>query len=161
MRCFFDTNVLVYSRDPGDPAKRAVARTCIEHAIGSSSFVVSTQVLVEFYATVVRRRLLGATQALELVRFWGGLDTVLHTSDLVARGIELHQRHTLSLWDGLIVQAALDSDCEVLLTEDLQHGRRFGPLEVHDPFRSPAAHEAAAPVYRRGKSTLRRAAAHR
>ena len=57
MRRFFDTNVLVYSRDPGDAAKRALARALIEAAIEEESFVVSTQVLVEFYATSVRRRL--------------------------------------------------------------------------------------------------------
>jgi predicted nucleic acid-binding protein len=72
VRRFFDTNVLVYSRDPDDAAKRAVARALIEEALEGESFVISTQVLVEFYATTVRRRLLGPAQALDLVRFWGG-----------------------------------------------------------------------------------------
>lgn len=144
MRRFFDTNILVYSRDPDDAAKRALARTLIEGAIEEESFVVSTQVLVEFYATSVRRRLLGPAQALDLVRFWGVNDTVPHTLDLVTRGIELHQAHSLSIWDGLIVQAALDARCDVLLSEDLQHGRRFGSLEVTNPFLPVAAHEAPA-----------------
>ncbi len=147
MRRFFDTNILVYARDPDDSIKRATARTLIESAIEEESFVVSTQVLVEFYATSVRRRLLGPAQALELVRFWGAHDTVAHTADLVTRGLELHQAHSLSVWDGFIVQAALDSRCDVLLSEDLQHGRRFGDLEVVDPFRAPAAHELPARLY--------------
>lgn len=144
MRRFFDTNVLVYSRDPDDAAKRALARTLIERSIEEESFVVSTQVLVEFYATSVRRRLLGPAQALDLVRFWGGHDSVAHTPDLVTRGLELHQAHSLAIWDGLIVQAALDAHCDVLLSEDLQHGRRFGSLEVTNPFLPVAAHEAPA-----------------
>jgi len=156
VRRFFDTNVLVYSRDPGDAAKRTRARALIEQAIEEESFVVSTQVLVEFYATAVRRRLLGPAQALELVRFWGALDTVPHTADLVARGIELHQAHSLAIWDGLIVQAALDARCDVLLSEDLQHGRRFGSLEVGNPFLAPAAHESKAPAYGARKSVARR-----
>ena len=147
MRRFFDTNVLVYSRDPGDAAKRGVARALIEEALEEESFVVSTQVLVEFYATSVRRRLLGPAQALDLVRFWGGHDTVPHTPDLVTRGLELHQAHSLSIWDGLIVQAALDAHCDVLLSEDLQDGRRFGDLEVANPFRPAAAHESPARAY--------------
>ena len=153
MRRFFDTNVLVYSRDPDDTSKRAHARALIESAIEEESFVVSTQVLVEFYATSVRRRLLGPAQALELVRFWGGHDTVPHTPDLVTRGIELHQAHSLSIWDGLIVQAALDAHCDILLSEDLQHGRRFGSLEVANPFLPAAAHEAPARRYGAGKAT--------
>lgn len=155
MRCFFDTNVLVYSRDPGEPAKRALARALIESAIEEDSFVVSTQVLVEFYATTVRRRLLGPAPALELVRFWGGLDTVSHTPDLVTRGLELHQAHSLSIWDGLIVQAAIDSRCDVLLSEDFQHGRRFESLEVSNPFRPGAAHESPAPAYSPARAASR------
>jgi predicted nucleic acid-binding protein len=139
VRRFFDTNVLVYSRDPDNAAKRAVAQALIEESLEDESFVVSTQVLVEFYATSVRRRLLGPAQALHLVRFWGGHDTVPHTSELVFRGLELHQAHSLSIWDGLIVQAALDARCDVLLSEDLQDGRRFGDLEVTNPFRLAAA----------------------
>ena len=147
MRRFFDTNILVYSRDPDDPVKRALARSLIENAIEEESFVVSTQVLVEFYATAVRRRLLGPAQALELVRFWGSHDTVAHTADLVTRGLELHQAHSLSIWDALIVQAALDSRCQMILSEDLQHGRRFGELEIANPFAAPAAHESPSRSY--------------
>jgi len=156
VRCFFDTNVLVYSRDPDDAAKRAHARALIEKSIEEESFVVSTQVLVEFYATSVRRRLLGPAQALELIRFWGGHDTVPHTPDLVIRGLELHQAHSLSVWDGLIVQAALDARCDVLFSEDLQHGRRFGDLEVANPFLPAAAHEAPARPYGSRKARKRK-----
>ena len=147
MRRFFDTNVLVYSRDPDDAAKRAVAQALIEESLEEESFVVSTQVLVEFYATSVRRKLLGPAQALDLVRFWGSHDTVPHTSELVTRGLELHQAHSLSIWDGLIVQAAIDSRCDFLLSEDLQDGRRFGDLEVANPFRPSAAHEKPVRAY--------------
>lgn len=160
MRRFFDTNVLVYSRDLNEPVKRALARALIADAIEEESFVVSTQVLLEFYASSVRRRLLGAPQALELVRLWAAHDTVPQTPDLVTRGLELHQAHSLSLWDGLIVQAALDARCDVLLSEDLQHGRRFGSLEVVNPFVAAAVHEQAPafPAGRAGAAKTRRPA---
>lgn len=148
MRCFFDTNLLVYAWDAGEAAKRTRARALLEEAIDQARFVVSTQVLLEFYATALRRRLLGPAQALELVGFWGALDVVPHTPDLLARGLALHQAHSLSVWEGLIVQAALDARCELLLSEDLQHGRRFGELEVCNPFLAPAAHEPGGVRYR-------------
>lgn len=160
MRRFFDTNVLVYSRDLDEPVKRALARALVADAIEEEGFVVSTQVLLEFYATSVRRGLLGAPQALELVRLWAAHDTVPQTPDLVTRGLELHQAHSLSLWDGLIVQAALDARCDVLLSEDLQHGRRFGSLEVVNPFVAAAVHEQApaSPAGRAGAAKTRRQA---
>jgi predicted nucleic acid-binding protein len=155
MRHFFDTNVLVYTRDPEDPVKQARARALIERAIEEGAFVLSTQVLLEFYATALRRRLLGPSQALALVRFWGSLDVVPHSAELIARGLELHQAHRLSVWDGLIVQAALDAGCDVLFSEDLQHGRRFGALEVVNPFAAGGTHEPDAPAYGAGVSRKR------
>jgi predicted nucleic acid-binding protein len=142
VRYFFDTNVLVYSRDRGEPIKRDLARALIQEAIAEDAFVVSTQVLLEFCATAQRRNLLGPAEALDLVRFWSEHDTVITTLDVLFGGLELHQKHSLSIWDAVIVQAAIEARCDVLLTEDLQHGRRFGELTIENPFREGhAAHE--------------------
>jgi len=46
----------------------------------------------------------------------------------------LTERHGLSWYDALIVAAALEGQCEVLYSEDLQHGRRFGDLQIQNPF---------------------------
>ena len=148
MRQFFDSNVLVYSQDPREPKKREIARSLIGEATGADAFVLSTQVLVEFYAACVRRKLLGPVQALRLVQLWSEHDTVSHTPDLVVRGLGLHQTHSISMWDALVIQAALDARCDVLLSEDLQHGRRFGDLEIRNPFVASGAHERPAAPYR-------------
>jgi predicted nucleic acid-binding protein len=148
MRQFFDTNILVYSQDPREPKKREIARALIGEAIGADAFVLSTQVLAEFYAACVRRKLLGPIQVLRLVQLWSEHDTVSHTPDLVVRGLGLHQHHSISMWDAFVIQAALDARCDVLLSEDLQHGRRFGDLEIRNPFAASGAHERPAAPYR-------------
>lgn len=150
-RCFFDSNVLVYSQDWSEPAKSALAQSLIAEAIDADEFVVSTQVLIEFYATAVRRKLLEADQALALVRLWSEQDTVPHTSELILSGLQLHQSHSVSMWDALIVQAALEGHCEVLLSEDLQHGRRFGELRIANPFIAGAAAHERSLAYARSK----------
>ena len=147
MRQFFDTNLLVYAHDPRHAAKREVARALADEAMSTGGFVVSTQVLAEFYSTTVRRRLLAPGDALKLIRIWSEHDVVAHTPDLIVRGIALHQDHTLSIWDAFIVQAALDAQCDVLLTEDMQHGRRFGELEIRNPFMAAGVHEPLAKAY--------------
>ncbi len=159
MRHFFDTNVLVYSCDPSDVRKWDVANMLINQAIDADEFVVSAQVLAEFYSTSQRRRLFGPSQALDLVRMWSEHDTVPHTSDLIIRGIALHQAHSISMWDALVVQAAIDSRCDVLLTEDLQHGRQFGDLEIFNPFLSAtSAHEPIRSRYRARAGRTKRSA---
>ena len=40
----------------------------------------------------------------------------------------------LSFWDALIIEAALESDCTILYSEDFQEGRSYGTLTVTNPF---------------------------
>jgi len=72
--------------------------------------VVSVQVLNEFAAVSARK----------LGRGWA------------ARS--LAAEHRVSFYDALIVCAARDAGCERLYNEDLQTGRRFGPLAIINPF---------------------------
>ena len=53
------------------------------------------------------------------------------------RAWRLQESCLLSWWDALIVAAAQSADCDVLLTEDLQHRQAFGRVRVIDPFELP------------------------
>lgn len=150
MRRFFDTNILVYSQDRSDPAKRVLAQSLVAGAIDDEELVVSTQVLAEFYVTVLRRKLLAPAPALALVKLWSENDVVPQTPELLLHGLELHQVHSVPLWDALVVRAAIEARCDILLSEDLQNGRRFGDLEIVNPFLGTSTHEAAAASYRAG-----------
>jgi predicted nucleic acid-binding protein len=48
--------------------------------------------------------------------------------------LHLHSQGGLSWYDALIVSSAIQARCDLLITEDLQHGQRFGILEVRNPF---------------------------
>jgi predicted nucleic acid-binding protein len=58
------------------------------------------------------------------------LTITMHTQAVV-----LARDHELSFYDALIVAAALDAGWEVLCSEDLQHGQKFGALKAENPFR--------------------------
>jgi predicted nucleic acid-binding protein len=49
-------------------------------------------------------------------------------------------RYKYSIWDGLIVAAALDAGCKILYTEDLQHGQVVEGLRIENPFLGRMAH---------------------
>lgn len=59
--------------------------------------------------------------------------------DIIA-AIDLHRLHSISFWDALVVRAALSSGCVRILTEDMQHGRRFDGCEIVNPFLAPNRH---------------------
>ena len=127
---FFDTNVLVYAFASGDP------RSVRAEELMSEGGVVGVQVLNEFVA--VSRRKLG--------REWDEIEAALAvteellgvarplTAGIHAQALKLARTQQLGFYDALIVAAAQDAGCRRLLTEDLQHGRTFGALRVHNPF---------------------------
>ena len=54
-------------------------------------------------------------------------------STLLRNGIRLSRTASLSLWDSLIIEAALRASCRQLYSEDLNHGQRFGHLQIVNP----------------------------
>jgi predicted nucleic acid-binding protein len=56
------------------------------------------------------------------------------TLDLHAAARALAEDHRLSFYDALIVAAAIEAGCDILYSEDMQHGRTIGGLAVVNPF---------------------------
>ena len=132
--CFVDTNVLVYADDQDAGPKRETARALLRGIVSTGEAVFSLQVLQEYFAVATRRLGLPPEAVRARVEALGRLEIVtLRVDDLLA-AIDLHRLHSLSIWDALVVRAALVSGCRVLYTEDLQNGRRFESLEVVSPF---------------------------
>ena len=133
-RAFFDTNVLVYADDLDYPAKQLTARKLWAEYRLAGKGVVSLQVLQEYFVNVTRK--LGvepqiARQKLELLTEFNMI--VLSAADVLA-AVDLHLLDKISLCDALIVRAASKSGCQILLSEDMQHGRVVDGVEIVNPF---------------------------
>ena len=132
---FVDTNVLVYADDARDAAKQARARELLRRVLRERSGKLSLQVLQEFFAAATQKLGLSAVEARQRVEVFSHMDVVRLDVDDVLAAIDLHRLHDLSIWDALVVRAALLAGCRTLYTEDLQDGRRFEGLQVVNPFR--------------------------
>lgn len=144
MRSFIDTNVLVYADAADAPAKQAVATALIAQHLREGSGVISTQVLHEFVNAAVRKLALPLEIVRARVRLYSRFETVNASSMAVLDALDLHTLHQVSFWDALILQAARQSGCVQLLTEDLQAGAVIGGVRIVNPFE-------AAPQPRRAK----------
>ena len=120
-RTFFDSNVLIYLFDEDSPAKQARARELFAEHASIGQIVLSPQVLQEFYVNVTRKlaRPLPQPTALAAVAHLNTFLLVPVDGATVLRAVQLHQSATLSFWDALIVQAALEGGCKRLLSEDI------------------------------------------
>ncbi|MCZ2103432.1 MAG: PIN domain-containing protein [Comamonadaceae bacterium] len=129
-KAFLDSNVLIYALGQ-EPVKKAAAVALLD-----ASATISVQVLGEI-ANVMRRKLdFTPQQAGEVIAdLIDRLDVVLVGAQTVRHALELAQRHSLSHFDAQIVASALEADCEVLFSEDMQAGHVFEQrLRIVNPF---------------------------
>ena len=127
---FFDTSVLLYLlSDDTDKADR------IETLL-SARGIVSVQVLNEFAVVALRKLKMPLNEVREI------LDTIravcavepltIETHD---RGLAVCERYRFSLYDSMLVAAALISGAAILYSEDLKHGQVIdNQLRVTNPF---------------------------
>lgn len=133
-REFIDTNVLVYADDARDRRKQARARELIRRLLRERRGVLSLQILQEFFAAATRKLGMGSKQAKQRVSLYSRFDVVTLTPTDLLAAIDLHRMHQLSIWDSLVIRAALNGACTVLHTEDMQAGYMIEDVLLTDPF---------------------------
>ena len=139
MKAFIDSNVAVYALGPEDDPRCALADALLARHGDACEIVLSTQVLLETYNVLVRKKKARPAQALAAARLLMNYEVVTPSTASALAALTLAAEHGLPTYDAFIVQAALQAGCDTLFTEDLQAGRRFGALVVVNPFDPPAS----------------------
>jgi len=131
---FIDTNILVYLAS-GDVTKADRAEAVIR-----DGGAISVQVLNEFTHVARRKMRLSWSETQSFLALIRSLLTVRPISvGIHESGLALAERHGVSIWDAMVVASALDADCDVLWSEDMQDEMVIGNrLRIVNPFR--AAH---------------------
>jgi predicted nucleic acid-binding protein len=126
---FLDSNVLLYAIQLDD-RRCSPARVLIK-----AGATVSVQVLNEFINVARKKFGLPYEAANEaLLPIKASSRIVPLTRDTHERAMEMAIGAKLNIYDALIVAAAELAGCDVLFTEDLNHGQNFGSVTVRNPF---------------------------
>ncbi len=133
---FVDTNILVYRFDVGKPENQKAADAWFSRLWEIRSGRLSFQVLREFYVTVTRKlpNRLETGAARNVVRSLLAWKPIACSDRLIGSAWEIEDRYSISWWDALIVAAAREQECTMLLTEDLQDGQVLAGVRVTNPF---------------------------
>ena len=136
MTCFFDTNILVYAIDARFLEKQKSAIALYAQAVKDRSFVISTQVLVEFFSATTKGKqpLLQRHEAQSQVTALARQRVIPTTANMVVSAVGYAERYQMQWFDALMVDAALSAGATTLYSEDMQHGQRYGSLTVVNPF---------------------------
>jgi predicted nucleic acid-binding protein len=134
VRSFIDSNILIYTDDADAPDKQEIALELIDTLRAADRAVLSTQILQEYFAAATRKLGVPADLARQKVEIFSRFQLVEIQLGSILAAIDLHRLHQVSFWDALVLQAARDSNCPTLYTEDLQHGQVIAGVEIRNPF---------------------------
>lgn len=129
MSAFLDTNILVYAQQTG-------LKATISQDLIARGGTISVQVLNEL-TNVLRKKDNRSWRDIELVL--DDVDNALEpavplTAATSRAALTLARDHGFSFYDALIIASAIEAGCDVLYSEDLQHGRSIGGLAIVNPF---------------------------
>jgi len=134
---FLDTNILVYSFDKTQPEKQKISRQLIKKGLEEGSACLSYQVMQEFLNVAGKKfevplsykdRRIFLTSVLE------PLCEVYSSIDLYHMALEIAERWKYGFYDSLIIAGALQANCTILYSEDLQHKQVIRDLRIINPF---------------------------
>lgn len=140
MAFLVDTNVLVYRWDPRDPRKQAAAEKLLRDHVGAELLYIPHQAIVEFMAVLPRLQWMGQ-------RVFSVEDTLRETEELLVEFPILYPSeamlrtalrgmvaYRLSWFDAHLWAYAEHYGIAEILSEDFEHGRRYGTVRVRNPF---------------------------
>ena len=127
---FLDSNIVIYAFSSNDARNRKA------EALLEAGGVISVQVLNEFVNVLHRKQ---GRNWDEIGAALGVLKILLDpaqplTIEVHEAAVDIARGYGLSIYDSLIVAAALRAGCSVLYSEDLQHGQTIEQLTIRNPF---------------------------
>ena len=133
---FVDTSVLLYAEDAAHATKHQAARDWLRALWVRRSGRLSAQVLNEFYVNATRKLKppMPPGDARAEVRRYQRWQPWLNDHATVEAAWAAESRFQLDYRDALMVAAAQQQGCTILLTEDLQHDQQLDSLRIVNPF---------------------------
>lgn len=125
-----------FRRNDLDDPKIVEARRIFEtiHASGEKPYV-PLQALAELHDVLVRKGRISKAEAAEKIADWRANGHIIDTTETIFElACGLAADHGMRIFDAIIIAAAAQAECDILLTEDLQDGFEWRGLTVRSPF---------------------------
>lgn len=137
MRVALDTNILAYAEGVNNKAMQDQSLDLVKR-LSATTVVLPVQVLGELFSLLVRKAGRTPAEARSAVLHWrNAFNNLTDTSmEVLLAAVDLAQSK-FSFWDAVILSAAAESGCQILLSEDMQDGFVWKGVTVINPFKTP------------------------
>ena len=131
-KVFLDTNILIYVYSVTEPNKQEIAAGLS----GVEGSYISTQVVQELSNILFKKFSLKWSQILNaLDEITNNFQIVNNNISVIKSACQIAKKYQFSFYDSLIISSALNVNCSILYTEDLQHNQIIEDrLRIINPF---------------------------
>jgi predicted nucleic acid-binding protein len=134
VRVALDTNVLAYAEGVNGPSMKALALELVD-GLPPGSVILPVQTLGELFQVLVRKAGRSRPSARAAILSWRDAFSLFETSAAtILAAADLAVTHQLGIWDAVILSAAAEADCHLLLSEDMQDGFVWRGVTIANPF---------------------------
>jgi predicted nucleic acid-binding protein len=135
MRVAIDTNVLAYAEYVDDRESGDASLSLIHQLRGAGEVIVPAQVLGELFLVLRRKGKRTLPEARAALLKWADACSVIDTAkSTIVDAVELICGHGFNVWDAVILNAAADAQCRLLLSEDMHDGFTWRGTTVVNPY---------------------------
>ena len=134
MRVALDTNVLAYAEGVNGPSMKTLALDLVG-GLPQGSVILPVQTLGELFQVLVREAGRSRSGARSAILSWRDAFPLFETSAAtMLAAADLAVTHQIGIWDAVILSAAAEADCTLLLSEDMQDGFIWQGVTIANPF---------------------------
>ena len=138
-KIFIDAN-FVYAfldnnKNQKEHKKHLEAKKLLQGFDNNCEIIISTQVCNEYYSALLKNKILD----IEIQQSLKELISIIEVSAIskltILNLIDLKNKYKYSYWDSLIISSALENNCSILYSEDMQHKQIVeNQLQIINPF---------------------------
>ncbi|WP_078128387.1 PIN domain-containing protein [Leptospira alexanderi] len=136
-KVFLDTNLFIYNFDTENKTKYEKSKEIVSTALAENNYVISYQVIQEFSSVALKKfqiPLKPKDLEIYLKRVMFPLCSVYYTNENILNAIEIRDRYKLSFYDSVLISSAIEANCKILLSENLQDRLQIKDLQIANPF---------------------------
>jgi predicted nucleic acid-binding protein len=134
-KVFIDTNIFIYAYTGDYELKNKVSCDLLRENVRKENIVVSTQIINEFYSVMAKYNY----SHKQIESYLMEIAEQVEVSSLNLKIIEIcllvKEKYCYSWWDSLVLTSTLEANCNILYSEDMQHGQIIeNTLKIVNPF---------------------------
>ena len=129
-KIFIDSNIFLYAFSDKDISKQGISAEIVKQ-----SHTISTQVVNEVSNNMIKKLNFSNKEIEKFISScYMQYNIVDFSKEIFIKASIIRDKYNISYYDSLILSSAINSKCDFLYSEDMQHNQKIEKLTIINPF---------------------------